>query len=209
MKLYAIPHSPYAARVVAQIRLRSLPVEIVDRRGMDNEVFRNISHTGKVPALDTGDGVIVESLAIVEYLEDAFADNTLFPRDAVARARLRALFYGCDNYLSTQLFPLFQRLQGGMNRDGVDKDLQSLRTALADMELFWHEADPGEDIGLADCVLAPVMFYINVLAPMFGDNAIFDATPLLAARWQQMQTDTVMAVVLEEMDAGLKAMMGG
>ncbi len=210
MKLFSIPHSPYAARVRAQIYLRQLPVDIViPPGGIGSDEFKQSAHSGKVPALDTGSGVIVESLAIINFLEARFAEGTLLPADDVARAQQQSLFLACDNYLATMLFPLFKRLQQGMNKDGVADDLAALHLALQSIEEFWRAAQIPAQTTLADCVFAPVLFYINTLAPMFGEPDPFGATPLLAARWQQMQKDAAISKVLDEMSAGLKAMMGG
>jgi glutathione S-transferase len=50
------------------------------------------SPMGKVPFLQLDDGsTLTESQVIVEYLEDAYPENPLFPRDPLARARVREL----------------------------------------------------------------------------------------------------------------------
>jgi glutathione S-transferase len=49
------------------------------------------SPTGKCPALIDGDVTVWESLAIVEYLAEAFPDLAIWPREKAARAHARAL----------------------------------------------------------------------------------------------------------------------
>src|SRR3972149_7962416 len=50
------------------------------------------SPMGKVPFLDLGDGrTLTESQVILEYLEDAYPDRPLYPRDRLARARTTRL----------------------------------------------------------------------------------------------------------------------
>jgi glutathione S-transferase len=49
------------------------------------------SPSGKVPALQHGDLVVWESLAICEYLAESFPTFQLWPRDAAARAVARAV----------------------------------------------------------------------------------------------------------------------
>jgi maleylpyruvate isomerase len=44
-----------------------------------------------VPALETGDGVLGQSLAILEYLDEVHPEPPLLPKDPWARARMRAL----------------------------------------------------------------------------------------------------------------------
>lgn len=48
------------------------------------------SPTGKVPALKTEHGTIVDSLAICEYLAERFPDAGLWPADVAARAQARS-----------------------------------------------------------------------------------------------------------------------
>jgi glutathione S-transferase len=48
------------------------------------------SPTGKVPALQSEHGTIIDSLAICEYLVERFPDAELWPRDIAARAQARS-----------------------------------------------------------------------------------------------------------------------
>jgi len=52
-----------------------------------------LSHSpaGKVPVLKTGDSVVWDSLAIAEYLHEAFPEAGLWPSDAGARAQARSI----------------------------------------------------------------------------------------------------------------------
>jgi glutathione S-transferase len=52
---------------------------------------REVSGTGKVPALVDGDIQVWESLAILEYLAERFPDAGFWPRDVAARAHARAV----------------------------------------------------------------------------------------------------------------------
>ncbi len=45
---------------------------------------------GLIPALDLGDAVLTQSLAICEYLDEAFRQPPLWPADPLTRARCRA-----------------------------------------------------------------------------------------------------------------------
>jgi glutathione S-transferase len=49
------------------------------------------SPSGKVPALVDGDVTIWESLAIIEYLAEAFPAKNIWPQDRAARAHARAI----------------------------------------------------------------------------------------------------------------------
>ena len=51
-----------------------------------------------MPALDTGEQVLIQSPAIIEWLEEKYPSPALLPQDADSRARVRALaaIVGCD-----------------------------------------------------------------------------------------------------------------
>ena len=53
---------------------------------------------GLVPALETPDGVITQSLAIMEALEEGWPEPPLLPKDRLARATARAMvdLVACD-----------------------------------------------------------------------------------------------------------------
>src|SRR5690606_29947740 len=53
--------------------------------------LRRISPSGKVPALRHGEVLVWESLAICEYLAEAFPEAGLWPADREARAMARAV----------------------------------------------------------------------------------------------------------------------
>ena len=84
MKLYGALASPYAARVhmFAMLKGIDLPLESAPG-GMGSDEYKAINPTGKVPALDTGAGLIAESEIICEYLEEKYPEPALLPADPV------------------------------------------------------------------------------------------------------------------------------
>ena len=62
------------------------------RRPSQDEGFLALSPMGKVPFLELDGGVTIsESQVICEYLEDAYPQKPLYPRDPLARAKVREL----------------------------------------------------------------------------------------------------------------------
>lgn len=57
------------------------------------------SPIGKVPFLKTPHGVLCESIAITEYIEDTYPNPPLYPRDAFARAKCREAILFLELYL--------------------------------------------------------------------------------------------------------------
>ena len=65
--------------------------------------FVKINPNGQVPVLVHDGGIITESTVINEYLDDAFPDMPLRPRDLVARARMRVWSKFIDEYFCPAL----------------------------------------------------------------------------------------------------------
>ena len=63
------------------------------RRGEHRgEAYRAVNPHTLVPALELADGtVLTQSLAIIEYLDEVFAEPPLLPAEPAARARVRAI----------------------------------------------------------------------------------------------------------------------
>ena len=105
MKLYSYFRSSAAYRVRIALNLKGLayetvPVHLVKEGGHNRRPeFRAINPQMRVPALSvpTAD-VLIQSLAIIEYLDETHPEPPLLPKDPIARAQARALaeIVACD-----------------------------------------------------------------------------------------------------------------
>lgn len=71
------------------------------RRGEQRApAYLALNPQGLLPALETDEAVLTQSLAICEYLEEVFPEPALLPADPLARARVRAFAYAiaCDTH---------------------------------------------------------------------------------------------------------------
>ena len=100
LKLYTFFRSSAAYRVRIALNLKNLPYEsipihLLKNGGEQNSPgYRKTNPHGLVPALQIEDGlVLTQSLAIIEYLEEAYpkSGHPLLPESIPARARVRAL----------------------------------------------------------------------------------------------------------------------
>src|SRR5437660_5169337 len=102
MKLYGYFRSSAAFRVRIALNLKKLDYEsafIHLRRGDQRQPdFRSVNPQGLVPALETEGAVLVQSLPIIEYLDERYPAPPLLPSDPQDRARVRALaaVVACD-----------------------------------------------------------------------------------------------------------------
>jgi len=93
--------SSYRVRIalaLKQLEYQSLPVNLL--KGEQREAhFLTLNPQGRVPALQADSGeLLVQSPAIIEYLEEVYPQPALLPHDPVQRARARgvAALIGCD-----------------------------------------------------------------------------------------------------------------
>lgn len=64
-----------------------------------SEAYLELNPQGLVPALEIEDmAVLTQSMAIIEFLEDAYPEPAIMPPDALGKARVRSLaqIVGCD-----------------------------------------------------------------------------------------------------------------
>lgn len=111
MKLYDYWRSSAAYRIrialnLKGIRYEQVAVPLVGPDGGPGEqhsgAYRAINPQGRIPFLDDGDVAIGQSMAILEYLEEAYPETPLLPDAAGARARIRSF---C-NLICSDIHPL-------------------------------------------------------------------------------------------------------
>jgi glutathione S-transferase len=113
------------------------------------------SPMGKVPYLEVDGTRLRESGVILEYLEDAYPEKPLLPKDPLERARVREIVVFVELHLELVVRRLYGGLFfGGSFSDGtkaqVEKDVAKGVRALKAVAKF----DPyiaGEALSIADC----------------------------------------------------------
>jgi glutathione S-transferase len=95
MKLYGAAMSANARRVKIYLAEKGLRIDQIDYAPpypeMKTPAFARMSPTGRIPVLELDDGTfVVESIAIMEYLEERFPDPDMIGATAEARLRTRS-----------------------------------------------------------------------------------------------------------------------
>lgn len=123
---------------------------------------------GLVPALTVGDDTIVQSLAIIEWLDETYPEPRLLPTDALQRAKVRAFsqVIACDIH-PLQNLRVLEYLKGELRCDQAAADqwcikwisdgLSACEKLLADQP-GGHAYCFGKQPGLADICLAPQLY---------------------------------------------------
>ncbi|MBO0753970.1 MAG: maleylacetoacetate isomerase [Bradyrhizobiaceae bacterium] len=103
VKLYSYFRSSAAFRTRIALNLKGLPYDTVPVHLGGGEhlrpQFAAVNPQKRVPALALDNGeMLLQSLAIVEYLDEVHPDPPLLPKDAVERAKVRAVaqIISCD-----------------------------------------------------------------------------------------------------------------
>jgi glutathione S-transferase len=212
LKLYGVRLSPYVSRARMVIYVKGLEVELLDPPvAMGTPEWRSISPTGKIPALETETGIIIESQVICEYLDDRFADPALRPADPEGRARVALISRLDDLYLSPFMSILFRNLKPEKrNQDAVDKAFAQVENGLDLLEKYIGEGGfaYGASLTLADCTLVPTLCFAEVLLTLYDKSELLTARPKLAGYWIEIQTETNVARILKEMKEDLSKIFG-
>lgn len=174
MKLFTYFRSSAAYRVRIALNLKGLqyepvPVHLLRDGGQQNQMeYREKSPLGIVPSLQTDTGVLTQSLAIIEWMDETYPQVPLLPTDADGRARVRAIAQtiACDihplnnlrvlRYLTKNL-GISEEQKTDWYRHWVNEGLAAIEKLLAcDLRTgtFCH----GETPGMADCCLIPQVF---------------------------------------------------
>jgi maleylacetoacetate isomerase/maleylpyruvate isomerase len=170
-QLYSYFRSSASYRVRIALNLKGLDHETVAVHLLRGEqrapgyLARNPA--GLVPALVDEGQVLTQSLAIIEYLEEAHPEPALLPGSALDRARIRAIAQtiACEIHPLNNLSVLrYLKHTLGVDEDAknawyrhwVEQGLATVENLLADPRTgaFCHGAAPT----LADCCLVPQIF---------------------------------------------------
>jgi maleylacetoacetate isomerase len=102
MKLYSYFRSSAAFRVRIALNLKKLDYETaaihLRRNDQSRPDYRSVNPQALVPTLQDGERIMIQSLAIIEYLDETHPEPPLLPKEPAGRARVRALadIVACD-----------------------------------------------------------------------------------------------------------------
>jgi maleylpyruvate isomerase len=138
LKLYDYWRSSAAYRVRIGFSLKDVPYEaspINILPGKDEQFaqsFRTKNPQMRVPALETTQGVLTQSLAILEWLDETYRDPPFLPKDAWERAQVRSFALT----IATDIHPLNNLSSVGRLRSQFKAD----DAAVASWYVHWIRA---------------------------------------------------------------------
>jgi maleylpyruvate isomerase len=166
MKLHSYFRSSASYRVRIALSFKGIAYETDShhlRRGEQNAPeYRAVHPQGFVPALEADGAVLIQSLAICEYLEEIHPSPPLLPKDPLQRARVRAFaqVICCDIHPIQNLKVLRRLKSSGFSEDAVNEWAAQIISEGFDAceQLIASEPGPfcfGNSVSLADVCLIP------------------------------------------------------
>jgi maleylacetoacetate isomerase/maleylpyruvate isomerase len=168
MKLYSYFRSSAAFRVRIALNLKGIAYDIIPINLLKDEqagaAYSAVNPQQRVPALDTGGTVLIQSPAILEYLDEVYPEPPLLPMGALQRARIRevAAIIACDIHPLNNLGPL-RYLKRELGHDQAQIDEWYAHWIREGFDAVERRLEPGPYAfgsrpGLADIHLVPQIY---------------------------------------------------
>lgn len=169
MKLYTYFRSSAAYRVRIALNLKAIEHELITvnllKSEHQSEQYLTKNLHGLLPTIETEQGMLAQSMAILEYLEEAYPDTPLLVGSAWQKAHIRSFCHAiaCDihpvdnlrvlKYLSNEL-AVGDEAKNTWYRHWVELGFEKLEQQIDANNTYCF----GDTITLADVCLAPQVF---------------------------------------------------
>ena len=181
MKLYGYFRSSTSYRLRLALHLKGLeaetcPVNLVESQ-QKGEAFAGRNPFATVPMLEVDGKDRVQSMAIIEWLDEAYPENPLLPADIEQRYLARELAYAIATELHAPLnLPVLKYLKSeyGQDQDGVNMWYRHwLARTLQPIERRLAQLNTGDFLfdrpGFFEVVLMPQIYNARRFGYDFGD----------------------------------------
>lgn len=195
LKLYYARPSAYARPVWLALLEKQLPFELipVDLSGEQFEPeFLTLNPFSHVPVLVDGDFRVIESLAILDYLEARYPALSLLPSDAIALARVRMVQLVTLNELLPAVFKLLVYDENSAELEYAQlratNTLSFLENLLGDSPYFARE-----QLTLAEIVAGTLVYRMPDLGIALTDYPrlnVWSERLLSRPTWQQIELNS-------------------
>lgn len=191
LKLYYARPSAYARPVWLALLEKQLPFELIPVNlggAQFDSAFLAINPFSHIPVLVDGDFRIIESLAILDYLEAQYPERSLLPSDPKSLAKARMVQLVALNELLPTIFRLVAHDKASIEHEYARlkamNALSFLESLLGDSLYF-----AGEQLTLAEIVagtLVPLVTGLGVNLADYPRLHTWSTQLLLRPSWQQI-----------------------
>ena len=196
LKLYYAHPSAYARPVWLALLEKQLPFELlpVDLSGEQfSSEFLALNPFSHVPVLVDGDFRVIESLAILDYLEARYPELSLLPSDAIALAKVRMVQLVTLNELLPAVFKLLVHDENSSERSAeleyaqlrAINTLSFLENLLGDSPYF-----ASEQLTLAEIVAGTLVYRmpdLGIALTNYPKLNVWSERLLSRPTWQQIE----------------------
>jgi glutathione S-transferase len=156
-KIYGVPISVHTRKVIVVALAKDLPYEVVPVVPVMPDSlppnWRQISSTGKIPAIADGDFTLADSAAICAYLERVRSDPSVYPQPAREYASSLSLEQYAGTVFRDVVHPLF-------HESVVNPRMRSVPTDQGKIDDVLERAMP-ESFGYLDSIAAGREFFVG------------------------------------------------
>ena len=179
-------------------------------RPSQKDEYLALSPMGKVPYLAVDGTRLCESEVILEYLEEAYPQKPLLPKDPLARAKVRELVTLIELHLELVARRLYAGVFfGGTLSDGtkqsVEKDLAKGVRALKALARF-EPFIAGKELTLADCAAAVHLPLVSLSTKLAFGRDFLEGLPQLKPYLKMLGERPAFARVNADRKAAQEAM---
>ena len=194
IQFFAASGSPYAWRVWLALEHKGLPYELkmlsFDAGDLARPEFRALNPRKLVPVIVDQGFALYESAAIVDYLDEAYADRSrLYSADVRERSLQRRVIREVDQYFSTPLEKLVVEMLYTPKPQWSEERIESAWHELRAQLMFWEDALRGDylvgGLSAADYSLFPQLMLALRIAQRKPELSPQDPLGPRLRAWQQ------------------------
>lgn len=127
LKLHGAPLSNYYNMAKTALLEKGMEFEEVLTPPSQEADYLAKSSMGKIPCLETDQGFMAETSAILDYLEEIEAETPLLPADPYQRAKVRELARSLELYVELVARPGYNALRG---KDVPEHAIEAIKAGL-------------------------------------------------------------------------------
>ncbi|PSB10523.1 glutathione S-transferase family protein [Pleurocapsa sp. CCALA 161] len=166
LQFYYNPLSPLSRRVWIALLEKEIPFTPITVNLKEGEQFKRellaINPFHHVPVI-IDDGLrVLESLAILDYLECKYTQNSLLPKDPSQLAKVRMAQMVANNELSALVIPLISETQDSPNLKKAKRKITRILSFLAEL-LASNAYFGGDSLSIGDIVAGNAVILVGKL----------------------------------------------
>jgi glutathione S-transferase len=213
LKLCGFPISNYFNKARIAILEKGIDFELDPTcRPSQDDAFLARTPMGKVPFLEMDGGAqLSESQVICEYLEDAYPQKPLYPRDPLERARVRELIVIIELHMelvARRLYPYVFFGKGPVPEElkqSIEKELTRGVRALR-MRAKFDPYVAGAELTLADCAAFVHLPLVSMSSKLAFGQDILESMPPIKGYLKMLGERPAFRTVQEDRKAAQAAM---